>query len=234
MSKGKLYLIPCGLGGENERVIIPEQTKAIAGELDEFIVERDKTARHFLKRIDYPKPLNDLILHTLNKHSSREEVSTFLNACAQGKSVGIISEAGCPAVADPGAVVVAQAHELGIEVIPLIGPSSILLALMASGMSGQSFVFHGYIPKERFARVKFIKQMEHDGRAKRQTQIFMETPFRNNPLRDELLNTLNPKTKLCIACNIATPGQRINTKSVYEWKQHVPDLHKKPTVFVIM
>lgn len=233
MNKGKVYLIPCGLGGENEDVILPHETIEATHSLNEFIVEKEKTTRHFLKRINYPHPLNDLILHPLNKHTNPNEVSSYLSACKSGKSIGIISEAGCPAIADPGAIVVAMAHEQNIEVVPLVGPSSILMALMASGMNGQSFVFHGYIPKEKGDRTKFIKRMEGDAKSRKQSQIFMETPFRNNQLLDELLQTCNGITKLCIASNISTTKQKIVTKPIAQWKKHKPSLHKIPVVFVM-
>jgi len=232
-TKGKLYLIPCGLGGENESLILPPQTVSITNELDEFIVEKEKTARHFLKRIGYEKPLNDLILHPLNKHTIENDLAGYLKSCKNGKDIGLISEAGCPAVADPGAAIVNLAHEAGIQVVPLIGPSSILLALMASGMSGQSFVFHGYIPKDKGERTRFIRRMESGAKSKKQSQIFMETPFRNNQILEEVLSTCNVLTKLCIACNISTSGERIITKTVQDWKKSQIDLHKKPTVFVL-
>ena len=232
-NEGKLYLIPCGLGGENESLILAPQTVSIANELDEFIVEKEKTARHFLKRIGYEKPLNDLILHPLNKHTIENNLAGYLKSCKNGKDIGLISEAGCPAVADPGAAIVNLAHEAGIQVVPLIGPSSILLALMASGMSGQSFVFHGYIPKDKGERTRFIRRMESDAKSKKQSQIFMETPFRNNQILEEVLGTCSSLTKLCIACNISTSGERIITKTVQDWKKSQIDLHKKPTVFVL-
>ncbi|MBD77758.1 MAG: SAM-dependent methyltransferase [Crocinitomicaceae bacterium] len=233
MTKGKLYLIPCGLGGENEMSILPAQTIEITHDLDEFIVEKEKTARHFLKRIEYPKPLNDLILHPLNKRTRVEELIGYLKSCLAGKNVGIISEAGCPAIADPGASMVELAHEAGIQVIPLTGPSSILMALMASGMSGQSFIFHGYIPKDKSERIKFIRQMERDAKNKRQSQIFMETPFRNHQILEEVLSTCNPNTKLCVASNISVSNERIATKTIQAWKKTKIDLHKKPSIFVI-
>lgn len=232
-NEGKLYLIPCGLGGENESLILAPQTVSIANELVEFIVEKEKTARHFLKRIGYEKPLNDLILHSLNKHTIENNLTGYLKSCKNGKDIGLISEAGCPAVADPGAAIVNLAHEAGIQVVPLIGPSSILLALMASGMSGQSFVFHGYIPKDKGERTRFIRRMESDAKSKKQSQIFMETPFRNNQILEEVLSTCSSLTKLCIASNISTSGERIITKTVQDWKESQIDLHKKPTVFVL-
>jgi len=232
MSNGKLFLIPCGLGGHNESEILPSETIEATHLLTEFIVEKEKTARHFLRRIGYPHPLNDLILHPLNKHSDLSATPTYLNSALKGKNIGLISEAGCPAVADPGAVVVEMAHEKNIEVVPLVGPSSILLGLMASGKSGQSFVFHGYLPKDKSERIQKIRQMESASK-RNQTQIFMETPFRNNDLMDDLINTLNGSTKLTIACNLATSKQRITSKPMEFFKTNAFNLSKQPTVFYL-
>lgn len=232
MNKGKLFLIPCGLGGENEMDILPQETIAAVHKLTEFIVEKEKTARHFLKRIGYPHPLNDLILHPLNKHSDQFATSSYLNSALAGKNIGLISEAGCPAVADPGAVVVEIAHEKNIEVTPLVGPSSILLGLMASGKSGQSFVFHGYLPKDKSERIHKIRQMESASK-RSQTQIFMETPFRNDALMEDLLTTLNGASKLTIACNLSTAKQRITSNSIETLRKNTPKLSKQPTVFYL-
>ncbi|MCB0482181.1 MAG: SAM-dependent methyltransferase [Flavobacteriales bacterium] len=233
--KGKLYLIPCGLGGENEFEILPAQTLEIARNLSEFIVEREKTARHFLKRIGLKIPQNDLILHDMGKHAENQQFNQFLASCKAGKDIGVISEAGCPGVADPGAEIVKLAHEAGIEVVPLVGPSSILMALMASGMNGQSFAFHGYLPIDKGQRNQFIKMMENNAQRRNQqtTQIFMETPFRNNQLLEELLRTCHPNTQLCIACEISLPKGFCKTKSISDWKKAKVDLHKKPTIFLM-
>ena len=232
MAKGKLFLIPCGLGGDNEMEILPPSTIEVTHQLTEFIVEKEKTARHFLRRISYPHPLNDLVLHPLNKHSDEFATSSYLKSAVEGKDIGLISEAGCPAVADPGAAVVELAHEKNIEVVPLVGPSSILLGLMASGKSGQSFVFHGYLPKDKSERIQKIRQMESASK-RNQTQIFMETPFRNNALMEDLVNTLNGATKLTIACNLATSKQRITCKKMEFYKANPLNLSKQPTVFYI-
>ncbi len=232
MANGKLFLIPCGLGGDNESEILPRETIEAAHSLTEFIVEKEKTARHFLKRIGYPHPLNDLILHPLNKHSDEAATPLYLNNALEGRNIGLISEAGCPAVADPGAVVVELAHKKNIEVIPLVGPSSILLGLMASGKSGQSFVFHGYLPKDKSDRMHKIKRMESDSR-KGQTQIFMETPFRNNGLLDDLIAVLSNQSVLTIATNLQTSKQKIINLPIEKLKNRKPDLAKKPTVFYL-
>ncbi len=232
MAKGRLFLIPCGLGGDNESEILPKATIEATNQLTEFIVEKEKTARHFLKRIGYPHSLNDLVLHPLNKHTSEQEIPSYLKSAEEGRNIGLISEAGCPAVADPGAVAVEIAHRQNIEVVPLVGPSSILLGLMASGKSGQSFVFHGYLPKDKSERIQKIKQMESATR-KGQTQIFMETPFRNNALLEDLLVSLNNQSVLTIATNLQTPKQLIQSKTVEYLKKRKPDLAKKPTVFYL-
>lgn len=233
MKKGTLYLIPCGLGGENESEILPQQTITVAHSLDHFVVEKEKTTRHFLKRIGYPKPLNDLELFALNKHTNPQEIDSFLKPCLNGIDMGLVSEAGCPAVADPGAQLVQMAHDKGINVVPLVGPSSILMALMASGMNGQSFVFHGYLPKETHAKKRMIRTMENDARTLGQSQIFMETPFRNNQLFEDVCSTCNNGTRLTIAKGITTTNQTIKSHSISEWKKHPIDLHKVPTVFVL-
>lgn len=234
-TKGKLYLIPCGLGGENELELLPTQTLDIATNLTEFIVERDKTARHFLKRIGLKTPQNEIVLHDIGKHAESKQFPKYLAACKEGKDIGIISEAGCPGVADPGAEIVKLAHELNIEVVPLVGPSSILLALMASGMSGQSFTFHGYLPIDKGQRNQFIKMMENNTTKRNHsaTQIFMETPFRNNQLLKELLRTCHTQTQLSIACDISLPTGFCKTKSILEWKKVKLDLHKRPTIFLL-
>lgn len=232
MSKGKLYLIPCGLGGNNESSILPPETIEIAHSLTEFIVEKEKTARHFLKRIGYPHPLNDLVLHPLNKHTIEHEIPSYLASSNEGGNIGLISEAGCPAVADPGARVVQLAHQSNIEVMPLVGPSSILLGLMASGKSGQSFVFHGYLPKDKSERTAKIKQMESASR-RGQTQIFMETPFRNDALLSDLVQTLNGNSILTIATNLQTVNQKITSKSILRLKEALPTIGKMPTVFYL-
>jgi 16S rRNA (cytidine1402-2'-O)-methyltransferase len=232
--KGILYLIPTTLGDTGETMdVIPVKVNHIINTIDEYIVENEKSARHYLKKIGIKKPLQEIILHPLNQHTEAIDLSTYLNSIAVGKNIGIISEAGCPGVADPGAEVVKQAHYRNIKVVPLVGPSSILLALMASGFNGQSFTFNGYLPKERGERIKKIKDLERLAQQKDQTQLFIETPYRNTHLVDDILSTCDSKTMLCIACDITLPTEFIKTKSVSEWKKQIPEINKRPTIFLL-
>jgi len=232
-NKGTLYLIPATLGDTDINTSIPEFVKNIINEIDEFIVENERTARRYLKKLGIKKPLTDLVLHPLNKHTSPGEIATYLDPIERGINIGVISEAGCPAVADPGAEIVRLAHEKNIRVVPLVGPSSILLALMASGFNGQHFVFHGYLPKERGARIKKLRELEKDARQKNQTQIFMETPYRNQHLLEDIVKTCQNTTHLCIAVDITLPAEFIITQSIGVWKRKLPAINKKPTVFLI-
>ncbi|MCK6650732.1 MAG: SAM-dependent methyltransferase [Bacteroidia bacterium] len=234
MNKGKLYLIPTTLGDTAETTdVIPLKVNELINKIDEYIVENEKSARHYLKKIGIKKPLQEIILHPLNQHTQAHEISTYLNSINQGKDIGVISEAGCPGVADPGADVVKLAHEKDIDVIPLVGPSSILLSLMASGFNGQNFAFNGYLPKERAERIKKIKDLEMLVYKRKQTQMFIETPYRNMHLLEDILNSCENKTKLCIACDITLPTEFIKTKSVFDWKKQLPDINKRPTIFLI-
>lgn len=234
MNKGKLYLIPTTLGDTAETAdVIPLKVNELINKIDEYIVENEKSARHYLKKIGIKKPLQEIVLHPLNQHTQPHEISSYLNSIQQGKDIGVISEAGCPGVADPGADVVKLAHEKNIDVIPLVGPSSILLSLMASGFNGQNFAFNGYLPKERAERIKKIKDLEMLVYKRKQTQMFIETPYRNMHLLEDILNTCENKTKLCIACDITLPTEFIKTKSVFDWKKQLPDINKRPTIFLI-
>jgi 16S rRNA (cytidine1402-2'-O)-methyltransferase len=231
--QGILYLIPTTLGDTAETAdVIPVKINTIINQIDEYIVENEKSARHYLKKIGIKKPLQEIILHPLNQHTASQEISGYLKSIAEGKNIGIISEAGCPGVADPGAEVVAIAHTRNIKVVPLVGPSSILLSLMASGFNGQSFTFHGYLPKERGERIKKLKELEKAAQ-KQQTQLFIETPYRNMHLLEDMLSTCDGATKLCIACDITLPTEFIKTKRMTEWKKQLPDINKKPTIFLI-
>ena len=235
MSNGKIYLIPTPLG-ENALQTIPHYVVEIIHKLDTFIVERAKTARHFIKATNPPYPLSNLTVFEIAENYNLQNVDyqQVKAILSSGKDVGIMSEAGCPGVADPGAKVVAWAHGLGIEVVPLVGPSSILLALMASGMNGQSFAFQGYLSAKREELSKDLKRMEELAKRLKQTQIFIETPYRNKQFVEVALTVLHPQTHFCIATDLTTPPQYIAAKTIAEWrKTEIPDLHKRATIFLI-
>jgi 16S rRNA (cytidine1402-2'-O)-methyltransferase len=228
-----LYLIPVTLGETPIDRVLPAYNKEIVVKIRHFIVENVRTARRFLKQIDPGFPIDDSTFFTLNKHTTREEVSEFLQPIAHGHPMGIISEAGCPAIADPGADVVAIAQQKNISVVPLVGPSSILLALMASGFNGQSFAFNGYLPIDGDQRLKTLKQLEQKIYTEHQTQLFIETPYRNNKMIDDILKACKPTIKLCIAAGITTENEWIKTKSIAEWKKNIPKIEKWPCIFAI-
>ena len=227
-----LYLIPTILAPETAESVLSPQIKEVIKATEYYFVENIRTARRFISELKLDKVIDELTFFEVDKDTNVDQVRKYFKQIPQNQNIGVISEAGCPGVADPGAVAVKVAHQLGIKVIPLIGPSSILLALMASGFSGQSFVFHGYLPIDKIERAKKIKSLEQESR-KQQTQIFMETPFRNDSFLEDLLNTCQPDTLLCIACNITAPDELIQTKTVNQWKVKKPSLHKKPTIFLI-
>ncbi|MGB5363259.1 MAG: SAM-dependent methyltransferase [Aureibaculum sp.] len=233
MEKGKLYLIPTRLGDNAPLEVLPMSVKKIIEFVDDYIVENEKTARNFIKKISSSKSQPSLRIHILNKFTKPLELESFLNACEEGKPVGLLSEAGCPGIADPGAEIVKIAHKKDIRVIPLVGPSSILLAMMASGMNGQKFTFNGYLPIENDERRKALKSLERESFASNTSQIFIETPYRNNKMLEEICKTLHPDTNICIACDITLPSEYIKTKTVKEWKHTKVDLHKRPTIFII-
>jgi 16S rRNA (cytidine1402-2'-O)-methyltransferase len=232
MSAGKLYLIPSNLS-EDKISILPEEDLRTAATLEVFIVESEKSARHYLKKIGIKSPLQDLELHTLNEHTNPNEIEKLLQPILDGKNAGLLSEAGVPAVADPGSELVRLAHLKGVEVIPLIGPSSIIMALMASGLNGQNFAFVGYLPREKTERGKRIKELEKLAITKNQTQIFIEAPYRNQYLLEDILSTCDIKTFLCIACNITANDEFIKTKTIDQWRKGIPNIIKKPTVFLL-
>ncbi|MEO8088429.1 MAG: SAM-dependent methyltransferase [Bacteroidota bacterium] len=232
MKTGILYLIPSLLSEDNPAVI-PFDTLKIIHALDHFVVENEKTARHFLKSVHYPKPLQSLNLNVLDEHTKAADVSILLKPVMEGKNLGIISEAGCPAVADPGSDLVHIAHLKNIEIIPLVGPSSLLLALMGSGMNGQQFSFSGYLPKDKNARVKAIKELERMVESKNQTQIFIEAPYRNQHLLEDILQNCSASTLLCLAAELTSSSQFVKTKTIAEWKKEIPDIQKKPVVFLL-
>ncbi len=233
MQKGKLYLIPTPLY-EMDIATIPNYVIQQVHQLDVFIVERARTARHFIKATKTPKPLPSLTLLELTKHTPAEEWSNFLQLAEEGIDIGLMSEAGCPGVADPGAQIVQLAHNKGIEVIPMVGPSSILLALMASGMNGQNFCFHGYLSVKKPSLIADLKRLEQLSLRYQQTQIFIETPYRNNGLLETVLECLLPETYFCIACNLTAPSNIVASKKIKDWKKATfPNLDKLPTVFLI-
>lgn len=232
MSKGQLYLLPMTLGESELDMVIPKDVQALITRLDVFIVENIKTTRRYLRKLDREFNIDDSTFFELNKHTQPQDIASFLAPIEQGKNVGIISEAGVPAVADPGADVVAIAHQKGYKVIPLVGPSSILMGLMGSGFNGQKFTFNGYLSKEKSDRIKNIKFLEQMAQ-KGVTQIFMETPFRNQSLLEDVLKTCNSNTKLCIATEISTPEEIIVTKTISDWNTKVPNVNKKQVIFVI-
>lgn len=230
---GKLYLIPTTLGESNPDDVLPQTVKRAIEFIDCYIVENEKTARKFIKSINPEKVQADLILSTLNKHTEIADHNKMIAPCLQGINVGLMSEAGCPGVADPGAAIVKIAHEKGIQVIPLVGPSSILLAMMGSGMNGQSFAFNGYLPIDKSDKKSALKNFEKLSWDKNQSQIFIETPYRNNKLLEDVLQALQPNTHLCIATDITLPTEYIKTMRVADWKKTKIDLHNRPTIFIV-
>jgi len=232
-AKGKLYLIPTRLGDNAPLEVLPISIKRIIENVDYYIVENEKTARRFIKKISSGKSQASLKINILNKFTEETELPDYLNPCLDGKNVGLLSEAGCPAIADPGAEIVKIAHQKEIQVVPLVGPSSILLALMSSGMNGQSFAFNGYLPIEKSERKSALKQLERLSFEKKQTQIFIETPYRNNKMLEDICVSLNVHTRVCVACDITLPTEYIKTQTVKEWKHTTVDLHKRPSIFII-
>lgn len=233
MNSGTLYLIPTPLGEGDITWMIPAAVRQCIAGLGHYIVEHPKTARQFLKQIDCILPLQQIGMQVLNEHTQPKELASLLAPLLAGNDAGLLSEAGCPAVADPGAGLVRLAHQKNIRVVPLVGPSSILLALMASGLNGQRFVFHGYLPVEKDKRVKTIVELERDSIVRDQTQIFIETPYRNQKLLESLISTCHDNTVLCIACNLTLASEYISTRTVKEWKNTLPDLNNKPAIFLL-
>lgn len=229
-----LYLLPNILSdGSDWQNVLPAQIFHLATNTRYFIVENIRTARRFLKQVNKEINIDQLTFFELNKYTNQNELPAFLKPVEQGENVAVISEAGCPGIADPGAEVVKIAHQKGYKVVPLVGPSSIVLALMASGLNGQNFAFNGYLPVRANERTRAISNLEKLVKNNRQTQIFIETPYRNNQLIDDLLKTCSPSTLLCIAANLTGENEFVITKSVSEWKGNVPDLHKQPAIFLL-
>jgi len=234
LHKGKLYLIPSLLGDGNIRTSLPDSITNHIQEINVFIVENVRSARRFIKKVYPEKDIDNIIFYAYGKHDKLNLEKDFLPHILNGVNVGVISEVGLPCVADPGSKIVAYAHDFQIDVIPLVGPSSIFLALMASGLNGQNFVFHGYLPIDKKERERKIKQMENDSRRLNQTQIFMETPYRNQSLFDAIIKHCGKKAKFCIAVNINLPSELIKTKSIKEWKQSKVEIHKQPGIFLLL
>ena len=230
---GKLYLIPTGLGDNPPLEVLPISIKKVIESIDDYIVENEKTARRFIKSISPKKSQPNLKFHVLNKFTLENELPEFLNACREGKSMGLLSEAGCPAIADPGADIVRLAHQNNIQVKPLVGPSSIILALMGSGMNGQSFTFNGYLPIDKNERKAELKRLERLSFEQNQSQLFIETPYRNNKMLEDLCEALQPQTRVCVACDLTLSTEYIRTMTAKEWNNVQVDLHKRPAIFII-
>lgn len=232
--KGKLYLIPSVIADGTQHAVIPPQVKSELTGIQHFLAENVRTARRYLSSLRIYESIEALDFKILNKDTSEQNLPEFFAPLEQGKNIGIISESGCPGVADPGALAVKYAHQHGVKVIPLVGPSSILLALMASGLNGQRFAFHGYLPIETKEATAAIREAEKESRIKNQTQIFIETPYRNNTLVRNLLKSLSPDTWLCIATDITGSSEQINTYQVRDWQKKGVELPKLPALFLFL
>lgn len=232
-NKGKLYLIPAPLEEENLAQYLPAEITTAIREIKHFVVEELKTARRYLKKIHKEKNIDECTFHLLNEHSKEIDLARMLEVTSAGENVGLLSEAGCPGIADPGQVLVLWAHQQNIQVVPLVGPSSILLALMASGLNGQQFKFNGYLPKDQHARKQKLKELENDSRKTSTAHLFIETPYRNNHMFTDIVQNLHAETFLTIACEVKAVQEFIKTKTIADWKKQIPNLDKKNTVFVI-
>ncbi|KAA6352314.1 Ribosomal RNA small subunit methyltransferase I [termite gut metagenome] len=228
-----LYLLPVTLGDTAIDSVLPAYNKNIILNIKHFIVEDVRSARRFLKKVDKDIDIDTLTFYPLNKHTSPESLCGYLQSLIEGISMGVISEAGCPGIADPGADVVSEAQRKNLKVVPLVGPSSIILSVMASGFNGQSFAFHGYLPIEVTERSQKLKVLEQRIYTENQTQLFIETPYRNNKMVENILNNCRPQTKLCIAANITCKNEFIKTRTIKEWKGKIPDLSKVPCIFLL-
>ncbi|MFV0553518.1 MAG: SAM-dependent methyltransferase [Mangrovibacterium sp.] len=228
-----LYLIPITLGETEISPVLPLDNSKIILQLKHFIVENIRTARRFLKQVDKSIDIDSLTFYELNKHTDLKAIGEYLHPMSEGLSIGIMSEAGCPGIADPGAEVVRLAHQKDLHIVPLVGPSSIVLAMMASGMNGQNFAFNGYLPIQKGEKQKHLKMLEGRMVKENQSQVFIEAPYRNLQLLDDLLSICAPHTKLCIACNITCEDEYIKTKTIAQWKKEKPDIQKKPAIFIL-
>lgn len=228
-----LYLIPCTLGETSLEKVLPAYNRDIVVGIKHFIVEDVRSARRFLKKVERDINIDELTFYELNKHTSPDAIVSYLTPLQEGLPMGVISEAGCPAVADPGADVVAIAQRKRLKVVPLVGPSSIILSVMASGFNGQSFAFHGYLPIDGSERAKTLKHLEARAYTEHQTQLFIETPYRNLKMFDDILRTCRPQTRLCIAANLTCEGEYVVTRTLAEWKEQRPPIDKIPCIFLI-
>ena len=234
MNKGRLFLIPVPLGDSGIDLALPTPVRDCAKRLQHFVAENAKSARAFLKALPADTPLQQIDIKELNEHTPANSVRALLLPMLSGKDVGLVSEAGCPAVADPGASLVALAHLEGIQVLPMVGPSSLLLALMGSGLSGQNFAFHGYLPAKEAGRKQKIREMEQESRRHGMTQLFIETPYRNRQMFESLLAACAPETRICIATDLTSPSESIATHPCKEWLgRELPDIDRRPTVFLL-
>ncbi len=229
----KLYLIPNLIGEISPDLVMPAVLPQMVGELKHFIVEDIRNARRYLRKLNKDIVIDELNFYELNKHTTDQDIARYLDACKEGFDIGLISEAGLPCVADPGNVIVMMAHEKKIKVVPISGPSSIFMSLMASGLNGQSFAFNGYLPVEQNLRIRKLKELEQKVYKEKQSQIFMDTPYRNNKMLDDILANLNPNSYLCIAVNVTCDDEFIRTMKIHEWVKNRPDLNKKPCIFII-
>jgi 16S rRNA (cytidine1402-2'-O)-methyltransferase len=233
MPKGKLFMIPTVLADNTAHWVISPQVQEVISHTKIFLVENPRSARRYISSLKLGINIEELHMEVLDKDTPPEQVSRLMMPLLNGADIGVISEAGCPGIADPGALAVAYAHQKGIQVVPISGPSSMFLALMGSGFSGQSFAFHGYLPIDKKERATALKKLEQESIREKRAQLFMETPFRNNQLLADALASLSPQTKLCIAKNLTAADELIQTKTIADWKNHPIDLHKVPTVFIL-
>lgn len=233
MINGKLYLIPTPLGDTDLGHILPEGNHAILDSIDIYIVEEIRTARRFLKKAGIAKSIDQLTFHELNEHTDPTETESYLDGALEGKNIGLLSEAGLPCIADPGNRIVGLAHRKGIQVIPFVGPSSLMLALMSSGFNGQQFIFHGYLPVKPDERILALRSLEKDVHQHHRTQIFIEAPYRNVAMLESIHKACRPDTLLCIAVDLTLSSEFISTRQVRSWKNNLPDLHKRPAVFLL-
>lgn len=232
---GTLYMIPVTLGDDRLSDVLPQEVMALTRKLDHFVVENEKSARRFLSSLKTEKPVREINMQLLNEHTEAKDIPALLSPLLAGHDVGMLSEAGSPGIADPGAALAEAAHRRGIRVSPLVGPSSILLSLMASGFNGQQFTFLGYLPSDKNARITKLKEIEKRSQQRKETQIFIETPYRNQHMLEDILAHCGDATKLCVASNISLENELIISKPIAEWKKMGPlDLQKQPTVFLIL